>query len=63
MALALGGLAIAAGSATAGYAYGSASHGPHACPLDGGGTIASGDAARTDTGVWGCADGQLYRLG
>lgn len=58
IALALGALAIAAGSATAGYAF----HGPHGCAFGGGGTIASGDAARTGTGMWACADGELYRL-
>lgn len=59
MALALGALAMAAGAYGAGHAM---ADGPRGCAFDGGGTIASGDAARTDTGMWACADGELYRL-
>ena len=33
------------------------------CPVDGGGSIAAGDAARTGTGVWECTeDGTLIEL-
>jgi hypothetical protein len=34
---------------------------PRACAI-GGGTLPSGDAARTATGVWACTDGTWVRL-
>ena len=38
-------------------------HAARSCTFDGGGTIASGDAARTSEGtVWMCQDGQLIRI-
>jgi len=38
-------------------------HGPRSCTFDGGGTIASGDAARTSEGtVWVCTDGTLVHV-
>ena len=58
-------LALAA-AVTAGGAGGYALHThpttPRPCTFDGGGRIASGDAARTDTGVWVCTDGTLVHV-
>jgi hypothetical protein len=53
---------ILAGTVTA-VAMAHGNPAPRPCTFDGGGRIASGDAARTTDGhVWACADGQLYRI-
>ena len=53
------GAAVLAGAT--GYAL--HGHAARSCTFDGGGTIASGDAARTSEGtVWMCQDGQLVRI-
>jgi len=49
------------GAGLAAYAF--HGHAARSCTFDGGGTIASGDAARTAEGtVWMCQDGTLVRI-
>ena len=58
-------LIIAACLVIAAFAAGriSGHYAPHPCSFDGGGTLVSGDAARTTDGhIWACADGQLYKI-
>jgi hypothetical protein len=58
------GVAFAASIALlAGLGIGTHHTAPKPCTFDGGGTIASGDAATTTEGTtWVCADGTLIRI-
>lgn len=64
MAVAIAATAVVASSGTAlGMALTTGHAGPRSCTFDGGGTIASGDAARTTEGTeWVCTDGTLIRI-